>query len=137
MANSDEGSLEVSGFGATLRAHGQNIIISLLLIVMTAGAVSTYQSHEQIAAENRALQNANREFMRQNHEQISGLLESLKNEVEMQTWLSSIPIDERPRLIPPRQVWERLDAQTFKELEDKATRRLQLERSKIKTKPKE
>ena len=90
-------------------------------------ALYTYYGHQEILK----YETWQAQRQTEEHKNMIEASEVMRREMQFQTWMLSLPPDERPKIIPPDWAWERLEAQTYKELENRATQRLLKQRERL------
>jgi hypothetical protein len=99
------GTLSWSGLGQTLTLSGAHLIPWVLILVI--GAVLSWINWTGFQALHQGREATAAAITRQ-HDGQSELLERLAEELQLQTWLQSLPQAERPRLVPPPAAERRL-----------------------------
>lgn len=111
------GGFEFSGFGATLKAYGRDILLILQAVTIVGALVFIYE--EMRLNELEALNFYSQ--LEAEHIEVKELMNRILRESEVQNWLMAIPFEDRPKIIPP-EVQERIQQEndaTSKLLKDR------------------
>lgn len=122
MTEAEEPSngISVSGWGAALEAHGHWVSAAVLFVGMMVGFVVIRDEQMKLAMSSADY------FLeiRRNQDENAKKFEELIAETKLQSWLMSMPFEERPAIVLPPELQQRIDR------ENKATQDLLSKRRK-------